>query len=46
MANVRSGGEDENLARGARGCREGALNFLGFFASFLGQAKNEEPVRL
>jgi hypothetical protein len=23
-----------------------ALNFLDFFASFLGQAKNEEPARL
>ena len=28
------------------GLRGEALNFLGFFASFLGQAKNEEPVRL
>ncbi len=28
------------------GMREEALNFLDFFASFLGQAKNEEPVRL
>lgn len=28
------------------GKRAEALNFLDFFASFLGQAKNEEPARL
>ncbi|MEM8893536.1 MAG: hypothetical protein AAGC88_03095 [Bacteroidota bacterium] len=40
------GGRDENLAGCVMALWEEALNFLDFFASFLGQAKNEEPVRL
>jgi len=43
---VQAGGEGENLAGCARALCVEALNFLDFFASFLGQAKNEEPVRL
>ncbi len=35
------------ILRGVREAkREEVLNFIDFFASFLGQAKNEEPVRL
>ncbi len=42
---MQAGGKGENFAREAIGKWVGVLNFLDFFASFLGQAKNEVPVR-
>ncbi len=44
-ATIYLGGQEENLARGAIASADGALNFLDLFASFLGQAKNEEVTK-
>ncbi len=43
MLDMRAGGRGENFVGRAKAWWEEALNFLDFFASFLGQAKMKYP---